>query len=177
MQPNLPPHSPANRNNRLNVLSYRMGRFVALGSITRQQVIEAFTAACEGQRADPGRPHRFGDAHDQERPRRRHERSRLRASRRDHLTNAGPESHEQEVRRSEVMALFRLRFGPHASYEAVDDVLAKIDSDDKEVSGENLDLPSSNTNGMGVEPLGRRRAKHHRRSRRSTPLTMRSRRT
>jgi hypothetical protein len=58
------------------------------------------------------------------------------------------------------MALFRLRFGPHASYEAVDDVLAKIDSEDKWVIGRSLEFTKLEYQRMGIEPLGRRRAKH-----------------
>ena len=57
-------------------------------------------------------------------------------------------------------ALFRLRFGPHASYEAVDDVLAKIDSDDKRLIGRELAFTFEEYKRMGIEPLGRRRAKH-----------------
>jgi len=72
----------------------------------------------------------------------------------------GRNPYEREVQRSEVMALFRLRFGPHASYEAVDDVLAKIDSDDKRVIGRELGFTFEEYKRMGVEPLGRRRAKH-----------------
>jgi len=48
----------------------------------------------------------------------------------------------------------------HASYEAVDDVLAKIDSDDKWVIGRSLEFTKVEYQRMGIEPLGRRRAKH-----------------
>jgi hypothetical protein len=149
-----------NRNNRLNVLSYRMGRFVALGSITRQHVIEAFTASCEanGLIQDDGIDSVM-----------RTIKSGLDAGMKKPLEDIAPKScekrqgrnpYEREVQRSEVMALFRLRFGPHASYEAVDDVLAKIDSDDKRVIGRELGFTFEEYKRMGVEPLGRRRAKH-----------------
>jgi len=151
---------PGNRNNRLNVLSYRMGRFVALGSITRQQVIEAFTAACEANglilddRIDSVmRTIKSGLAAGMKKPL-----EDIAARSSDKRQGRNP--YEREVQRSEVMALFRLRFGPHASYEAVDDVLAKIDSDDKEVIGRELGFTFEQYKRMGVEPLGRRRAKH-----------------
>jgi hypothetical protein len=151
---------PGNRNNRLNVLSYRMGRFVSLGSITRQHVIEAFTAGCEanGLIQDDGIDSVM-----------RTIKSGLDAGMKKPLEDIAAKSsekgqgrnpYEREVQRSEVMALFRLRFGPHASYEAVDDVLAKIDSDDKEVIGRELGFTFEQYKRMGVEPLGRRRAKH-----------------
>jgi len=151
---------PGNRNNRLNALSYRSGRMVAPGSITRQQVIDAFTAACEanGLIRDDGidsvmRTIKSGLDAGMKKPL-----EDLAARSSDKRQGRNP--HEQEVRRSEVMALFRLRFGPHASYEAVDDVLAKIDSDDKRLIGRELAFTFEEYKRMGIEPLGRRRAKH-----------------
>jgi hypothetical protein len=151
---------PGNRNNRLNVLSYRMGRFVVLGSITRQQVIEAFTAACEanGLIRDDGidsvmRTIKSGLDAGMKKPL---EDIAVRSSEK----RQGRNPYEREVQRSEVMALFRLRFGFHASYEAVDDVLAKIESGDKRVIGRELGFTFEEYKRMGVEPLGRRRAKH-----------------
>jgi hypothetical protein len=133
---------------------------VALGSITRQQVIEAFTAACEanGLVRDDGidavmRTIKSGLDAGMKKPL-----EDIAARSSDKRQGRNP--YEREVQRSEVMALFRLRFGPHASYEAVDDVLAKIDSDDKWVIGRSLEFTKVEYQRMGVKPLGRRRAKH-----------------
>jgi hypothetical protein len=151
---------PGNRNNRLNALSYRSGRMVAPGSITRQQVIDAFIPACKanGLLRDDGidsviRTIKSGLDAGMKKPL-----EDIAARSSDKRQGRNP--YEREVQRSEVMALFRLRFGPHASYEAVDDVLAKIDSDDKRVIGRELGFTFEQYKRMGVEPLGRRRAKH-----------------
>jgi Bifunctional DNA primase/polymerase, N-terminal len=151
---------PGNRNNRLNALSYRSGRMVAPGSITRQQVIDAFIPACKanGLVRDDGidsvmRTIKSGLDAGMKKPL---EDVAVRSSEK----RQGRNPYEREVQRSEVMALFRLRFGPHASYEAVDDVLAKIDSDDKRLIGRELAFTFEENKRMGIEPLGRRRAKH-----------------
>jgi len=94
------------------------------------QVIEAFTAACEANGLILDDRIDSVMAHDQERPRRRHEEA-AEASRRDHLTNGRAGIPRARVRRSEVMALFRLRFWAHASYEAGRRCACQDRSDDR----------------------------------------------
>jgi Bifunctional DNA primase/polymerase, N-terminal len=149
-----------NRNNRLNALAYRSGRMVAPGSITQQQVIDAFIRACEanGLIGDDGidsvmRTIKSGLDAGMKKPL-----EDLAAISSDKERGENP--YKLEMRRSEIMALHRLRFGPHASYADVDDFLAKIDSDDKYAVGRELQFTFAEYKRMGVEPLGRRRAKH-----------------